>query len=126
MPAYKTIHSAKAPQPIGCYSQGTQVGHFVFLSGQIGLDPATSELVPGFEGQLRQVLNNMREVINASGGDFSNIVKLTIYLLDLNDFSQVNALMKEQFIEPYPARTTIQVAGLPKEALVEIEAIIAL
>jgi reactive intermediate/imine deaminase len=125
MSAFKSIHTVDAPKAIGPYSQATQVGNFIFLSGQIGLDPSTTELVKGgCEAQLKQVFNNMQAVAAAAGASFNEIVKLTIYLKDLNDFAIVNEMMKEQFQEPYPARTTIQVAALPKGALVELDAII--
>lgn len=127
MTSFNVVESAKAPQPIGCYSQAVRVGNLVFLSGQIGLDPKTSELVSGgCEAQLRQIFTNMQEVIHAAGGDFTHIIKLTIYLCDLNDFALVNELMKIYFQPPYPARSTIQVAALPKNADLEIEAIVSL
>ncbi len=125
MPSFKSIHTVEAPKAIGPYSQATQVGNFIFLSGQIGLDPITMELVKGgCEAQLKQVFNNMQAVVVAAGASFNDIVKLTIYLKDLNDFAIVNEMMKEQFQEPYPARTTVQIAALPKGALVELDAII--
>lgn len=127
MAAFNTIQTKDAPQAIGPYSQATQVGNFIFLSGQIGLDPSTTELVDGgCKAQLQQVFKNMHAVVRAAEASFNDIVKLTIYLKDLNDFSLVNDMMKQEFQEPYPARTTIQVAALPKGALVELDAIIIL
>ncbi|MFI4937438.1 MAG: RidA family protein [Candidatus Berkiellales bacterium] len=124
MSTLKVIHSPKAPQAIGCYSQAIQAGQMIFISGQIGLDPTTQNLVTGgFEAQLRQVFNNLNEVIVAAGINLAQIVKLTIYLKDLNHFPIVNDTMKEYFREPYPARATIQISDLPKGALVEIDAI---
>ncbi len=124
---FKVIQTAKAPAAIGPYSQATQVGNFIFLSGQIGLDPATSSLVSDdCEVQLQQIFKNMNEVLVASGANFSHIVKLTVYLKDLNHFSVINDMMKKVFKEPYPARTTIEVSGLPKNALVELDAIVVL
>jgi len=122
---FKVIHSPKAPQAIGPYSQATQCGNFIFLSGQIGFNPATMELVgPHCETQAQQVFQNMKEVLRAANADFSKVVKLTIYLKDLQDFPVINEIMKTYFQEPYPARTTIQVAALPKNALIEIDAIV--
>lgn len=125
MASFKSIHTVEAPKAIGPYSQATQIGNFIFLSGQIGLDPSTTELVDGgCEAELKQVFKNMQAVVTAAGATFNDIVKLTIYLKDLKDFAVVNDMMKTQFQEPYPARTTIQVAALPKGALVELDAIL--
>ena len=122
---FKVIHSPKAPQAIGPYSQATQCGNFIFLSGQIGFDPTTMELVgQNCEAQAQQVFKNMKEVLIAANADFSKVVKLTIYLKDLQDFPVINEIMKTYLQEPYPARTTIQVAALPKNALIEIDAIV--
>lgn len=119
------IHSDHAPKAIGPYSQAIQSGNTVYLSGQIPLDPITMTLVEGgIKEQTHQVFANMQEVCKAAGGDFNKIVKLTIYLMDLNVFADVNSIMQEYFTEPYPARTTIQVSDLPKGAAIEIEAIL--
>ena len=127
MAIYHKIFSEKAPKAIGCYSQALRTGNTVFLSGQIGLDPNTLELVTGgVEAQIDQLFNNMLEVIQQAGGTFANIVKLTVYLTDLKDFKLLNEKMSALFHEPYPARTTVQVAGLPKGAAIEIEAIVVL
>ncbi len=122
---FKVIQTAKAPAAIGPYSQAIQAGNIIFLSGQIGLDPTTNTLVSDdCEAQLQQIFKNMNEVITAAGANFSQVVKLTVYLKDLNHFSIVNDMMKTIFKEPYPARTTIEVSGLPKNALVELDAMV--
>lgn len=124
MSKFKAIHSANAPKAIGPYSQATQSNQFLFLSGQIGIDPNTQKLVSGgVEEEIRQVFTNLQHVLYAAGGNLSNILKLTIYLKDLDHFAVVNEIMKGFFIEPYPARATIEIARLPVDALVEIDAI---
>lgn len=121
------INTSAAPAAIGPYSQAVRVDNLVFLSGQIPLDPATMELVHGtIEDQSVRVLENMKSVATAAGGNLQDIVKLTIFLTDLADFATVNETMKRFFEMPYPARSTVQVAALPKGAAVEIEAIMAL
>lgn len=121
------IHSDNAPAAIGTYSQAIRSGNFVFLSGQIPLDPATMEIVDGdFEARVRRVFENLKAVAEAAGGTLDQIVKLTIYLTDLENFAAVNAAMAEFFDEPYPARAALGVAALPKGADVEAEAILAL
>jgi|SRR5436190_7653664 len=120
----KTIHSVHAPKAIGPYSQAIQVNDTVYFSGQIALDPETMQLVSGdISAETKQVFNNLQQVCLAAGGDFSQIVKLTIYLTDLSVFSTVNEIMQTFFQAPYPARTTIQVAALPKGAQIEIDAV---
>lgn len=122
-----SISTDQAPAAIGPYSQAIQTGKLVFLSGQIPLDPATMELVPGdIEAQTQQVFRNLKAVAAAAGADLDNAVKLTIFLTDLADFARVNDIMAQQFSEPYPARATVQVSALPKGAQVEIEAVLAL
>jgi reactive intermediate/imine deaminase len=119
------IYSDNAPAAIGPYSQAIRFGHLTFLSGQIALDPLTMELVANdIDAQVRQVFANMVEVVKASGMHMRDIVKMTIYLTDLAHFSVVNAAMVAIFTEPYPARTTIEVSALPKNALIEIDAIL--
>ncbi len=121
------IHSDKAPAAIGTYSQAIRTGNLVFLSGQIPLDPSTMEIVDGdFEARARRVFDNLRAVAEAAGGSLDQIVKLTIYLTDLDNFAAVNATMADYFQEPYPARAALGVASLPKGADVEAEAILAL
>ena len=123
----KAIHSDQAPAAIGTYSQAIQSGSLVFLSGQIPLVPDSMEIVDGdFEARTRQVFSNLRAVAQAAGGDLDQIVKLTIYLTDLQNFATVNSVMAEFFAEPYPARAALGVASLPKGADVEAEAILAL
>ena len=121
------IHSDKAPAAIGTYSQAIRSGNLVFLSGQIPLVPSTMEIVDGdFEARARRVFDNLRAVAEAAGGSLDQIVKLTIYLTDLDNFAAVNATMADYFQEPYPARAALGVASLPKGADVEAEAILAL
>ena len=122
----QAIHTDGAPSAIGTYSQAIKSGQFVFLSGQIPLDPATMEIVDGdFEARSRRVFDNLKAVAVAAGGNLDHIVKLTIYLTDLNNFATVNAVMADYFQEPYPARAALGVASLPKGADVEAEAILA-
>jgi reactive intermediate/imine deaminase len=121
------IHTDSAPAAIGTYSQAIQSGNFVFLSGQIPLDPLTMEIVDGdFEARARRVFANLKAVTEAAGGTLDQIVKCTIYLTDLDNFATVNSVMAEFFEEPYPARAALGVASLPKGADVEAEAILAL
>lgn len=122
----EAIQTKNAPLPAGTYSQAIKVGNTVYLAGQIPTDPHTNELVTGTEAQFDQVFKNMAAVAEAAGGKLDQIVKLTVYLLDFGHFPLVNATMAKYFSEPYPARTTIGVATLPKNAIVEIEAIMVL
>jgi 2-iminobutanoate/2-iminopropanoate deaminase len=120
----KIIYTEKAPKPVGPYSQAVCAGGFVFLAGQIPLNPATGEIVSGdIKAQARQVLENIKAVLNEAGCKLQDVVKTNIYLIDLKDFTQVNEVYGEYFKENPPARSTIQVAGLPKGAGVEIEVI---
>jgi 2-iminobutanoate/2-iminopropanoate deaminase len=113
-----------APAPIGPYNQAIRTGDFLFCSGQIPLDPATGELVPGdISAQTRQVMKNIEAVLDAAGATFENVVKTTIFLTDMNDFSAVNGVYGESFTAIAPARSTVAVAGLPKAARVEIEVV---
>lgn len=121
------IHTNAAPAAVGPYSQAVAApaGKTVYLSGQIGLVPATGEMISDhFEDQVRQSFANMRAVIDAAGGRLENIVKLTLFLTDLSKFSVANNFMAEQLPQPYPARSTVGVASLPKGAQFEIEAVI--
>jgi len=123
----KAIHSDSAPAAIGSYSQAIQSSNFVFLSGQIPLDPATMEIVGGdFEARARRVFLNLKSVAEAAGGTLDQVVKLTVYMTDLDNFAAVNSVMAEFFDEPYPARAALGVKSLPKGADVEAEAILAL
>ena len=120
------VTSKHAPAAIGPYSQGIRAGNTVYLSGQIGLDPASGQLVEGLEAQAHQVIKNLRAVAQAAGGELDDIVKLTLLLADLGDFTKVNEIMAGYFKPPYPARATYQVAGLPRGARVEIEGVLVL
>ena len=123
----KPIHSDNAPAAIGTYSQAIQSGNLVFMSGQIPLVPATMEIVDGdFAARARQVFENLKAVAEAAGGTLDQIVKVTIFLTDLNDFATVNAVMESYFSKPYPARAAVGVASLPKGVDVDAEAILAL
>jgi len=122
----QAIHSAAAPAAIGPYSQAIRAGDTVYLSGQIGLDPATGNLREGTEAQARQVFANLKAVAAAAGGTLDDVVKVTLLLADMADFAQVNEIMAGFFTQPYPARATYQVAGLPKGARVEVEGVLVL
>jgi reactive intermediate/imine deaminase len=123
----QVIHTDKAPKAIGPYSQAVRVGDTVYLAGQIPLDPATMQMVEGdFEKEARQVFENLEAVITAAGGTFANVAKVTIFLTDFANFAAVNTLMGQYFREPFPARSTVAVAGLPRNARVEIECILHL
>ena len=117
------IHTEHAPAAVGPYSQAIQTEQFVFLSGQLGLDPATGELQDGLEAQTQQIIQNLRAVLEKSGSSLDQIVKTTIFLTDMADFAQVNAVYATAFSGEPPARSTVQVAALPLGGLVEIEAI---
>ncbi|MDR2874475.1 MAG: RidA family protein [Methylobacillus sp.] len=120
------ISTEGAPKAIGTYSQAVRVGDTVYLSGQIGLDPATAQLVEGMEAQTRRVFDNLSAVAKAAGGSLADIVKLNIFLTDLGHFALVNTIMAEYFKEPYPARAAVGVASLPRGALVEADAVMVL
>jgi reactive intermediate/imine deaminase len=121
--ARQIISTEGAPKAIGTYSQAVRVGDTVYLSGQIGLDPTTMQLVEGIEPQVRRVFDNLSAVAVGSGGSLVDIVKLNIFLTDLNHFALVNSIMGEYFKEPYPARAAVGVASLPRGALVEADAV---
>ncbi|MGQ9830413.1 MAG: RidA family protein [Thermochromatium sp.] len=121
------IHTDRAPRAIGPYSQAVRVDRTVYLSGQIPLAPETMELIEGdMSAQIRRVFDNLRAVAQAAGGDLSDIVKLNVFLTDLDDFALVNQIMAEYFQEPYPARAAIGVASLPKGARVEMDAVLVM
>jgi reactive intermediate/imine deaminase len=120
------IHTDNAPAAIGPYSQAIRAGNTVYLSGQLGLDPATGSLREGIEAQTRQVLDNLQAVSAAAGGSLDDIVKLTLLLVDLGDFAKVNEIMASRFRQPYPARATYQVAALPKAGRIEVEGVLVL
>ena len=126
-PGRRIIDTPAAPAAIGPYSQAVAAGHMVFLSGQIPLDPATQALVEGgIAEQARQVFRNPAAVAGAAGGSLADAVRLTIYMVDLGEFQTVNAVMAEFFAAPYPARATVGVAALPRNAAVEVDAILVL
>ncbi len=120
----KEIETVSAPSAIGPYSQGVKSGNMLFLSGQIPIEPALGEVVPGgIEAQTRQVLKNLGEVLKEGGATFGHVVKTTVYLKDLKKFPEMNSLYAEYFTPPYPARVTVEVSELPKGVEIEIDAI---
>lgn len=124
----RTIQTSDAPQAIGTYSQAIRVsgGDTVYISGQIGLDPVSMDMVTGIEEQIHRVFLNLTAVATASGGSLSDIVKLNVYLTDLGNFQKVNEIMAGYFTAPYPARAAIGVSALPRGALVEMDAVLVL
>ena len=127
MNSKKTIHTPQAPEAIGTYSQAVNHQGMVFVSGQIPLDPQTMETVAGgIEAQIRRVFENLSAICAAAGGSLDDIVKLTVYLTDMGNFPQVNAIMEQYFTTPYPARAAVGVAALPKGVEVEMDAILTL
>lgn len=122
----KIIKTENAPAAIGTYSQAVKKGNIVFLSGQIPLDPKSMELVEGIENQIHQVFKNLLSVIEAAEASVNDLVKLNIYLTDLNNFALVNSIMEEYFSEPFPARAAVGVASLPKGAQVEADGFLVL
>ncbi|MEK5479835.1 RidA family protein [Paenibacillus sp. FSL R5-0407] len=119
----QVISTTSAPGAIGPYSQAVQIGDFVFTSGQLGLIPETGELAEGIEGQTLQALRNVGAILEAAGSGLDKVVKTTVFLQDMNDFAKVNDIYGSFFSEPFPARSAVQVARLPKDGLVEIEVI---
>lgn len=120
----RIIATSGAPAAIGTYSQAVQAGNTVYISGQIGLDPASMQMVEGIDAQIARVFDNLRAVAEAAGASLADAVKLTVYLTDLADFQKVNETMARYFKEPYPARAAVGVAQLPRGALVEADAIL--
>lgn len=120
------IHSEHAPEAIGPYSQAVRAANTVYLSGQIGLDPKTGNLVAGgLEAQARRVFENLQAVAEAAGDGLAQVVRVTVYLTDLRDFAKLNEIMVGYFSPPYPARVTVGVAALPRGAVVEVDAVMA-
>jgi 2-iminobutanoate/2-iminopropanoate deaminase len=118
------ISTDKGPKAIGPYSQANRVGNLVFTAGQIGMDPATGEIVAGgIEAETRQVLENIKHILEAAGSSLENVVKTTVFLADMGNFAVMNGIYAGYFTGDFPARSTVQVAALPKNAAVEIEAI---
>jgi 2-iminobutanoate/2-iminopropanoate deaminase len=122
----QALQTSDAPAAIGPYSQAIRAGSTVYVSGQLGLDARSGQLVEGLEAQAQQVFRNLQGVVKAAGATFDDVVKLTILLADLSDFTRVNEIMASHFKPPYPARSTYQVAALPRGARIEVEAIVAL
>ena len=120
------ITTANAPAAIGTYSQAVKVGNTVYLSGQIGLDPASMALVDGIEAQIHRVFANLHAVCDAAGGSLNDVVKLNVFLTDLGHFARVNEIMAQYFQQPYPARAAVGVASLPRNALVEADGVMVL
>ena len=120
------VKTDQAPAAIGTYSQAVKVGNTVYLSGQIGLDPATMQLVDGIEAQIHRVFQNLKAVAEAAGGSLADVVKLNVFLTDLSHFARVNEIMARYFAEPYPARAAVGVKELPRGALVEADAVMVL
>ena len=124
MPEKTIITSEKAPKALGPYSVAVRAGDFVFASGQLGLDPLTNELAPGgIEAQTRQALTNLKHVLEAAGSSLDRAVKTIVFLKDMGEFAQMNTVYNEFFTSAYPARSTVQVAALPKNGAVEIEVV---
>jgi 2-iminobutanoate/2-iminopropanoate deaminase len=120
----KVISTKKAPAAIGPYSQAIQVGNLVYTSGQISIDPATGVFVEGgIKEQTRQSLSNVKAILEEAGLSMTNVVKTTVFMADMNDFADMNAVYAEFFAEPYPARSAVAAKSLPKDALVEIEVV---
>jgi 2-iminobutanoate/2-iminopropanoate deaminase len=127
MPEKQIIMTEKAPKALGPYSVANVCGQFVFTAGQLGLDPATNELAPGgVEAETRQALKNIQHVLEAAGSSLKQVVKTTVFLRDMSDFAKMNAIYAEFFTENFPARSTVQVAALPRAGAVEIETIACL
>jgi reactive intermediate/imine deaminase len=121
------ISTPNAPAAIGTYSQAVRAGNTIWVSGQIALDPATKELVTGdIEAQVRRVFENLKAIVAAAGASFDDVVKVSVFLIDLSHFALVNKIMAEYFRQPYPARAAVGVAALPRGAQVEVECIVAL
>jgi len=121
----QAVQTPDAPQAIGTYSQAIRAGSTVYLSGQIGLDPATMQMVEGIDAQVHRVFQNLRAVAAAAGANLDDAVKLTVFLTDLAYFARLNEIMSQYFTQPYPARSAVGVSQLPRDALVEIEAILS-
>lgn len=119
----KTVSTDKAPAALGPYSQAQIVGNLVYTSGQIGVDPATGVAPEGIEAQAHQVFKNLCELLKAAGSDISKVVKTTVFIKNMDDFALVNSIYGQYFTEPYPARSCVEVARLPKDLLVECEVI---
>lgn len=126
MTTKQIISTPQAPQAIGTYSQAVKVGTAVYLSGQIGLDPASMQMVDGIENQIHRVFQNLKAVTEAAGGSMADVVKLNVFLTDLANFAKVNEIMAQYFTQPYPARAAVGVKELPRGALVEADGVMEL
>ena len=125
--AREIISTPNAPKAVGTYSQAVKCGKTVYVSGQIALNPATGEMVQtSFDAEVRRVFDNLQAIVAAAGGSFAQVAKVTVFITDFNDFPVLNKAMAEYFVEPYPARATVQVSALPKGANVEIECVVEL
>ncbi|GFE78396.1 reactive intermediate/imine deaminase [Steroidobacter agaridevorans] len=125
--AREIIATPNAPKAIGTYSQAVKVGKTVYVSGQIALDPATGEMVQtSIDAEIRRVFDNLKAIVGAAGGNFSQVTRATVFILDFGVFPTLNKIMAEYFAEPYPSRVTVQVSALPKNANVEIDCIVEL
>lgn len=122
----KQISTDKAPAAIGPYSQAIKVGNLLFCSGQVPIIPATGEIPKGVEAQAEQALTNVKNLIESAGAKIDNVVKTTVFIKDMNDFGKINEIYAKYFTEPYPARSCVEVARLPKDVLLEVEAIVEL
>lgn len=122
----KAVHTEKAPAAIGPYSQGVTVGNLLYTSGQIPVDPATGNIADTVEAQAEQVFKNISEIVKVAGADMSKVVKTTVFIKDMNDFAKINEIYAKFFTEPYPARSCVEVARLPKDVMLEAEAIVEL
>jgi reactive intermediate/imine deaminase len=120
----QALHTPDAPQAIGTYSQAIRTGSTVYLSGQIGLDPATMQVVEGIDAQIHRVFRNLQAVATAAGASLDDAVKLTVFLTDLTHFARLNEIMAQYLKQPYPARSAVGVSQLPRSALVELQAIL--
>ena len=120
----KEIHTENAPAAIGPYSQAIEAGDFIYVSGQIPVEPATGEVVEGIEEQTHQVLKNLKAILTEAGANFSQVVKFTIYLASIEDFATVNEIYGSYLEKPYPARATVEVSCLPKDVLVEMDVVV--
>ena len=120
------VATTNAPQAIGTYSQAVKAGNTVYLSGQIGLDPATMQLAEGIETQIHQVFKNLKAVSEAAGGGLADMAKLNVFLTDLSHFAKVNEIMAQYVPEPFPARAAVQVSALPRGALIEADGVLVL
>lgn len=122
----KEVFTNKAPEAIGPYSQAIVAGDFLYASGQIGINPETGKVAEGIEAQTRQVMDNLKAVLAEANATFSQVVKFTIYLSSMDDFATVNEIYGSYLEKPYPARATVEVSRLPKDVLVEIDAVVYL